>query len=582
MSRTIVLLTLAAGILLSVFPASADAQLQVEGKPRWGFDGFVRANKFNLLTVELFNNSDKPWQGDIRLQAQVGIGPADIPIVQPDLLIEPYGRRRLQFLVYISEMTDFTLRWGRRADEFLRIDEPVRSESPAVVQFVAGEAFRSGLKGIPTFDENDFPPSAAGLTGLGTVVLDHVPRWTETQSRAFRDWLHAGGTLHLYEETAGRFPEFSGLLTDLNRPGDGFPLGGGRVVRHSSTSAVATAPASPAQPVTARHHDWHTATSLFSVLKELTRPDHNWALIYLMAIAYLLLLFPGCWLLGRRRGDYRLTYGAILAIVFLFSVGFRTVGARGYGEQTSIHSAALVRPTADGRAIVTQWSNLFVTAGGTYEVSHPLEGNVYSSGQANEAVRGAALNRPYGKVLTDVPSFSSRSLVNTGVLSGFRWSQDAEPFGVEVVEMDASAGVLNKLSVKLNGIPRDQVFEVGAVHGRNYYQLTADSTGLFQLQHVAQNLDLVLNHDAWSTNVGVWNNQADDPQRLGELLNKLRPALIAWDLGLTGENQRLAFSLPPDQIRLYIFAQLPQGMFAKGISEQQSGRVVISVPLPIE
>lgn len=582
MSRTTLLLTLTAGLLLSVLPVAADAQLQVEGKPRWGFDGFVRANEFNLFTAELFNNSDKPWQGEIRLQAQVGIGPADIPIVQPDLLIEPYGRRRLQFPVFISEMTDFTLHWGRRGVDFLRIDEPVRSEAPAVVQLVAGEAFRSGVKGIPTFDENDFPPSAAGLTGLGTVVLDHVPRWTETQSRAFRDWLHSGGTLHLYEEVVGRFPEFSGLLSDLNRPGDGFPLGGGRVVRHAGTAAGATAPASPAQPVTTRHHDWHAAANLFSLLKELTRPDHNWALIYLMAIAYLLLLFPGCWLLGRRRGDYRLTYGAILAIVFLFSVGFRTVGARGYGEETSIHSAALVRPTADGRAIVTQWSNLFVTAGGTYEVSHPLEGNVYSSGQANEAVRGAALNRPYGKVFADVPSFSSRSLVNTGVLAGFRWSPDVEPFEVEVVEMDASAGELKKLSVKFKGIPPEQVLEVGVVQGRNYFALAADSEGLFQLQHVAQNLDLVLNHDAWSANVGVWNNQADDPQRLGELLNKLRPALIAWDLGLTGETQRLAFSLPNDQVRLYLFAELPQGLFAQGISEQQSGRVVISVPLPIE
>ena len=47
----------------------------------------------------------------------------------------------------------------------------------------------------------------------------------------------------------------------------------------------------------------------------MTTPDHNWPVIFLMAILYWLLLFPGGLILGLKRIDYRIVLGSILATV---------------------------------------------------------------------------------------------------------------------------------------------------------------------------------------------------------------------------------------------------------------------------
>ncbi|MCA8997868.1 MAG: hypothetical protein KDA80_12810 [Planctomycetaceae bacterium] len=558
-------------------PISASAQLQVEGKPQWGFDGLVRSEQFNLLTIDVANLSDRPWEGNFILEAGTGLSRSDIPILQPDQFIEAFGRRRLQFVVFVPRRNEYMLKWGRRPDQSYQIDEPDEAREPAIVQFVRPEAVRAGVDGVPTFDESEFPTSAAGLTGLGTVILDHVPRWSEAQTQAFSDWILAGGTVHLFQETAGITPEFSGRLQSLNEPSDVFPLGGGIVYRHKSTAQQSETSFSKIRKAGQYYRQWNVSDSLFTILKEITRPQHNWIVIYLLAVAYLLLLFPGCWLLGRKRGDYRITYGAVLGIIALFSFGFRTVGARGYGESTSINAVAVVRPTSGGRAVVTMWSNLFVTSGSNYDIRHPFEGNVYSTGQMIEAVPGFALNRPIGRVQTEIPSFSSRTLVNTGVVNDFRLTPDREPFQIDLVDAKLTGGGLTELSVRVQGLSSDASLFV--VSGDRLAALRDIGDGTHRLQSPAQMLGQAINQDFWRVNR---NYSGVNEATTDQLLQKTRTLLLSWDLGLSSDEERNTFKLPEGEIRVYAEVDLPPALHTPSISEQQRGRALIVVPFHID
>ena len=556
---------------------SASAQIQVEGKPRWGFDGLVHTNEFNLLTIDVANLSEGPWKGNFTLEAGRGLSRVDIPLVQPDQFIEAYGRRRLQFLVYVPHKNEYALKWGRRPNENYDIDEPDEAGEPAIVQFTREEAVRAGVDGVATFNEAEFPTSAAGLSGLGTAILDHAPRWSDAQSQAFLEWILAGGTVHLYEETAGITPEFTGKLQALNEPSDHFALGGGMVHRHAQTAQQSAETFPKIHKRENYYPQWYLSSSLFQTLKEITRPEHNWLVIYFLAALYLLLLFPGCWLLGRKRGDYRITYGAILAIVALFSYGFRSVGARGYGESTSLNAAALVQPTSDGRAIVTMWSSLFVTSGNRYEITHPFEGNIYSTGQANESVPGFALNRPFGIVNTEIPSFSSRTLVNTGVVNDFRLAPELEPYRVEVLNTELADGVLKAFDVKLHGTTGS--VDALVLHQGRLTPLFTDPQGIYSLANSGMSLAQEVDERTWRV---ARNYSGKIEETKEQLRGKTRPLLMAWSLGVEGPEERDDLEFPPGEVRLYVTVDLPESLYTPSFSQQQQGLVVIETRYHLE
>lgn len=545
-------------------------QVLVEGIPRWGLDGRVRLGKFNLLTVEFANNSDKPWRGTPRLTVLAGASTSGMPILQPDLYIEGFGRRRIQFLVFLDSADDVVLVWGRSPDEQIRLDPPSSSREPAVIQFSSEQQISAGVANLPKFYESDFPPNAAGLDSLGEVYLDHTPPWSEPQARAFRDWLSSGGTLHICQRS-GVFPEFTGILNPLNEPSDRFPVGGGLVERHSTS--MATAHDQRRRDVDERRmsSEFNTTSNLFYSLRAMTQPEHNWPLIYLMAVVYLLALFPGCWLLGRKRGDYRITYGALLAVVALFSYGFNTVGARGYGESTMIHTVALVHSAAEGRGLVTQWSSLFVTGGADYEITHPLEGVAYSAGEAYERVPGEITNRPAGKMQTEIPSFSARTLVHTGVLpsgalQGKLVSHEAVDRGLRQCRIEITQPSFTGGQRFLGGwiVYRDRAYQVGVTD--NVVTLLGGSTPFSQ----------VINVNDWMNDQiyarGSGNNQ---PQNLEVQYARLFAPLISHDLGVRESSQLDRVNLPEGRARLYLFADLPTELRASSPDiPKQEGRVV--------
>ena len=549
--------------------------LDVEGKPQWGFDGKARLGQFNLLTVEIANNAEEPWEGNLELEAKAGIGRADIPILHPNLFIEPYGRRRIQFFVFLPEISEYRLKWGRGPDDRFEIDEPGLSDQPARIRLDRGSLTTTKLK-LPAFDGTAFPTSAAGLGGLGTVVLDHVPRWSDAQRQAFKDWLFAGGTVHLYQSD-GEFPEFPGVLSELNEPSDRIRTGSGFVYRHSERLTDGRLQA--ARDSQDRYPEWQVSTELFTLLKQMTQPEHNWPLIYLMAALYLLLLFPGCWLVGRRKGDFRVTYGVLLGVVCLFSVGFHTVGRRGYGETTSVNSIAIARPGADDRWIVDQWSNVFITGGGQYAIQHQAEGLVYSTGQVHESVLGRALNRPQGVMLTDIPSFSSRTVVHTGVLK-------LPSLTPEIQEFETNEGRLRSAVFTLPKRPdwpsegraraillwKNRFHHASVVGGPDPVTIRFGAS--------SSSLNQVIDRSQWMTNRYAWDQQTFPTD---QLYDRTLGLLIATDLNLKSDGARDQYSLPEDELRLWVFAEMPDEFHAQGeISEQQSGRVLYSFRLSVD
>lgn len=587
--------------------AGAAADLLRIENVQWGFDGSVIPNAFNPVSFELSNDGIEPLSLDFRLTRTNGVETVDAPlrVTLPNkpLVLAPQSSRRVQMFVYIQNVYgDYTLSWGYRPEE--RIDllngNQLKMGRPAtVILYDPYGLSQPGGGGLARFDEAHFPIAASGTLGLAGLVLDHEPRWQLAQQQAFLDWLNAGGIVHLLEPNAGERIVFSAPLAVLNDPLDDFRVGQGRVVRHALTLPAldvdyvntGIAPVSvvqlkpPPQPPEGEaaaadgtvdynnynsqytpYVDWEIGNQLFNRLKQMTRPDHNWPLIYLMSLVYLLIIFPGCWLIGRRRADYRVTYGAMLASVVLFSMGFKAVGQRGYGEQTALHAVTIAQPLPNGNLIFRQWANLFVTDGDDYRITHNGSGLLYSSGQTVEAVRGAVVNPPGGEFDVDIPPFSSRTIASAGVL-------EQQGFTATVDEFNTGT-YLEKLTVRLEGVFPKTVREAYALYGDQAYTL-AVSEGEITLHSANQPFSSFLRAEQWGEdtyNYGfpMWGDEKGEDQLFGGAVFPL----IAESVGIHDEDTRNRTVLAPDRARVFLFADMPEELFPVTEYQAESGRAL--------
>ncbi len=586
-------------------PAVGAAQdfLRIENVT-WGFDGSVVPNAFNPVSFELQNDGNEPLHLDLRLTRANGVETVDAPVrVAPPgelVFLAPQSGRRVQIFVYIhNQWSDFNLVWGFGPGQ--RIDllngNQIKLGRPAtVVLYDPYGLSQPGGGGLARFDESHFPISASGTAGLAGVVLDHEPQWQPTQQQAFLDWLHAGGVVHLLEPTAGERVQFSSALSVLNSPLDEFPVGMGRVLRHPFTlptldrdyvneriapvGAVELKPA-PEETTDAEDYaedynsynynytpyiDWEIGSQLFNRLKQMTRPDHNWPLIYLMSLVYLLIIFPGCWLIGRRRADYRVTYGAMLGAVVLFSMGFKAVGQRGYGEQTALHAVTIAQPLPTGRMIFRQWANLFVTDGDDYRIAHNGSGLLYSSGQTMEAVRGSVFNPPAGEFDVDVPPFSSRTIASAGVLEQTGFQATAEEF--------VTGTHLEKLAVRLEGNYPATVSEAYALYLDQTYTLVFNE-GALTMHSANQPFSMFLRAEQWGEDVynygfPTWGDEKSEDQLFAGALYPL----IAESVGVHDEDTRNRAQLASDRARVFLFAEMPEEMFPVAEYQDEPGRAL--------
>jgi len=411
-------------LLIFLVLTSAAFALEIK-EVRWGFDGKVVANRFNLLSVLIVEGGPHPFEGEITLHEQRGPIDVGAPIAQP-VFISPGTSRWVQFVVYVTGDNPWHLSWGRGANQRRDLDPPTLGP-PATVLVVDSASVFTGTAPLRIFSEELFPTSLAALDGLDQVVLDHVPRWDLPRREAFFDWVRRGGIVHILQGTGG-YPAFDGDWAAFQTSGPRARFGAGRIVRHEfdrtqcSEAALSTA---GFPPRTLNKTDvgsggpalYRFDQTLLRSLADLTKPDVQWWFLYLLTIGYLVVIGPIHYRWAQRV-NYRLAIGGFLGIVAVFALAFMIGGHRGSGEKQTSHSIAIAHALGNGRWDVQQWVSAFATKGAFYQLHHEAPVNFYSATSDSEAVAGKIVGGKDGHFDVDIPLFSTRPFLHRATLSG--------------------------------------------------------------------------------------------------------------------------------------------------------------------
>ena len=490
MSRksTIPVGALLALLLLPVAVAQAEAQLEVREQV-WGFGGRVVPERFNPLSLLIVNVSDQPFQGALFLSQDSGVGGRIGARLVEATYLSPRSARWVQFYPFIGDTDEqWTVSWGRGSARRKKLTEP-DSGPPACVMLADPDDPVQRTADLKQFSAALFPHCAAATDALDAVVLDHVPQWSPAQSKAFLNWLYRGGTVCVIHEPVGTFPRFAGDLAALNTALPRQHLGAGLVIRHGATRRQLTRETlaelgvwrPEAKADAERDTPFALTSRLLGALKGMTRPKHNWPVLLTLGALYVVLICPANWLLGLWK-DYRLTSLAFVVCVAAFSVTFFTLGKRGYGEKATVHSISYARPAAGGVYDLTQWSNVFVTSGAEYTITHDSPYNLYSTGLDFETVPGVIQNGGGGRFVVDMPLFSTRSFVHRGQVKG-------GPLIARIIDFEAGAR-LEALTLEAGAGFPDPPRGIWAVYGGRVYALGAARNGQLSLRDRGMELEL--------------------------------------------------------------------------------------------
>ena len=572
----------------------------------FGFDERAVPGTFNLLSIQIRNNSTEPFEGTLRLRRLLSATGAwtDVEQTQP-LYLGPSSIKLVQFFPFVLDSSEeWEIRWGETLDETYIVEQAALT-SGARVLFNDPHRISGVTLGLKGFREDHFPPTTTGTEGLALAVIDHTPSWEEPPRRAFGDWLYRGGVLHVLHDSDGAFPQLP--IEELENQTQPARYGAGRIYWHETTRGelskeyvyehiyptvrgkaslsrrgVQDGFIDPTTPEffkdLERHYysysDWGSESLIPNRLKDLVRPRHNWLLIYAASGIYMLLLFPGGFLLVRSKLDYRVGLIALLMIVTGFSWMFRQVGARGYGESTETLTAAIARPLPGGRFDVELWSSLFVTEGGSYSIAHAGESGVYSTAQNTERIDGHATDGRRAALTSDIPPFTFRTLAHRTQL----------PLGslqLSLIPDVAPSSEPSKLAVSVEGTPVSRVHSGVVLIGNLLYPLNpdllrdgkgqlvgGDGEPLAAAMEVTNRFRRFRRHEIANTEEGF---------------NRFRNWLILRDLGVRVLSDATGFELPPDLARVYLFCELPDLLATHEASDLdtplggQSGRLLYSL-----
>ena len=629
---------IAALAVLAVCGSNASAQKLKIAEVVWGFDGRVTPNEFNQVSVLLDNQGDEPFDGPLRLTQKRGTGQTVGAVLQVDRYIAPLGRSWAHFVPYCGSDPnngDWSLSWKGGSGNLPK----VQAGQAAIVLLVTSDGLGSTAKGIKHFDESNFPKSVTATRGLRTVVLDHVPRWQAAQRQAFADWVRLGGQLHLLKSEEDEFPEFSEELAILNGPAvtRPQPVGAGVVYRYNIQSSDLRS--GTRFPETARANEdayrlieaegsdkaletrtierraqasegyystieygWDVADRAHSSLKEITQPDHNWALIFFLAIIYILAIFPGCYLISKKRVHYLVTYGAILGAALFFSLVFLFVGRRGYGEQTEVNAVAIAQKIDGDRWDVMQWSNVFVTTGDRFELAHNGNGSVYASGQDMERVNGIIgfMDRDDDKISrsfnVDIPPFSNRPYVHRQTITMADFDASLESVNVQGGKL---TGAVVQVTERFQKLMENRVSyrssdsfygsaDAGAlpiirvVYRRQIFSLRDSGKGRLILESKLGEIDEAINVSSLAqSSFSSWlrDEETSPTQRYGRMFD----AMVAHHFGVFKDIDFRNAQLKDDRLRLLIYAPMPKEMFISGEDfTNQNGYVLFSQDLLLD
>ena len=398
------------------------------GTPRLGLDGTVRELTFLPLNVEVRNRSSAIWQGTMTLYR--GRSPEDataLPL-KMELLLQGDETRIVQFTpLFVEDLDSWTLVWGPEKSHRISISAPRRADR-TIVLIDAVEAVSSDRGTMRRMPADHFPLSVTGTDGLDAVLLDAIPFWQGARAQAFRDWLFRGGQVILLHDHTGRYPVFPAPLEFLNIEGERAEFGRGKILRRPQQAnevsanqlqeelfpAFRTASPASAMAIQARNQTIGNAVQaqeLLSVFLNDRAAFHRpWLLIYLFVLAYLLALFPGCYLIGRNSKHVRSFYAAFLSTSAAFSVIFMLLGQLGGQEQNRIRTLAIAEPLENGAFDVSSWSRIAAARGGDYQITHSGMGVQYSADQYFERRSGEILAGRAPEIRLSMPPASFQSI----------------------------------------------------------------------------------------------------------------------------------------------------------------------------
>ncbi len=593
-------------LVIGVWWASSSAFGLDISEPQWGFDGRVRLHRFNLLTITVDNPSPQPVELEMELRKSRGMDSIDAKLVEP-IFLAPGARRTVQFYPYITDdWGSWRLSIGR---DSIDIQQPRVSRRGARVLLDSADVLGDSKGNLKRFPDHQFPASVTGTDNLEAVVLDHVPNWDEPRRQAFLDWLHRGGTVVVLQGSNGKLPTFSGALAPLNSPLDSHRFGSGLIRRRDQTRGQLTreearslwavlpnrAPAEmiPGQPMPANLDEDEedtgykqgfqygdggggafSSSSYLSELKAMTRPEHNWLLLHLMFWVYILLIFPGCYLVGKHRNDFRVVYLALIGTVAIFSLAFGIVGQRGYGESTTVHSVAIVSPLPDGQLDVAQWSNVFVTGGAIYDIRHKGTGTLYSTCQETEAVNGFIKNGAEALFRVDIPPFSSREFAHRIKAAGALPNVRVERFATE-------NGGLKELALAVDGtFPKTD--ELVVLYRDRFYSLYEQKAeGRLMFRSSVGSVPAYLRVEQNQNNYNPWisSQHEETPE---QRYQKLFHPLATRSLNIRNVTDANAVRWAPDRVRLMYYADLLPELFVQNTRfTNQKGKALYCIDLPV-
>jgi hypothetical protein len=584
------------------FAACATQAPAVEiSDPQWGFDGKARPQKFNLLTFTIDNPASVPVELDVELQ-KFAATPVDAPIVQ-HVVLAPGQRRTLQFYPYVSsDWSNWRLNWER---ESIPVPAPRLSKRGARVLLESSDVIGGSQGSLRRFSEHSFPPFVTATDGLQAVVLDHVPRWEEARRQAFLDWIYLGGAVFVLHGANGKFPEFPASMSMFNGPLENVPYGSG-MIRKLPFSANQLSrdsarelwrelpnvakPETPFEPGLTEPPEGDdedeiqrtygysdggnslTSRSFLEELKKMTRPKHNWLLLHFMFWVYILLIFPGCFLVGRQRNDFRVVYLCLIGTVVVFSLAFGIVGQRGYGEATTVHSVAVVRPLPEGYVDVAEWTNVFVTRGATYELKHDANGALYSTCQESERVNGLIHNGGEAAFLVDIPPFSSREFAS-------RTRVQAALPPVRIQSITAADSGLSELTLALGAdFPATQ--EIYALYQDRFYSMARRGPEITLRSNVGTAPAFLRVDQArgFVSPFGYIEDDRPEAARYASLFN----SLVTRSLNVRTEDDAKALRWNPNRVRLMYYADLlPEVAIQNPRLSNQRGKALYCIDLPV-
>lgn len=624
--KQLVFLTTFWGLLAAGMPpASAQPETLRVVETVWGFDGRVVPGQFNPVTILLDNLSDEPLDGRVELQLMAGmLRPSGGVYTQP-VYLAANTRRWVQLYPYIEHATGTWTMRLRTAERSYALGtptqgqsafgQPSRDKSPAppvaVILDPPGMARQSPTT-VKHMSDEIFPPYATATLGLQVLFLDHVPDWETPRQETLLSWLRCGGDLHLLRNVNGEELSFPAALAPLNEPFPEFAVGAGTVTRHDIqriglTSEIVSdvlgrrpmnVDLSELEDELARRQqgglaNWQSMANapsqaddeLLTGMRRLTQPEHAWWLILLLSLCYILLIFPGCWLLSQKRTlHYLTTYGAITALALVFSLLFLFIGRRGYGESTVGHTIAVARFEDDTHCNLLQWSSLFVTSGDDYQVSAPEQQSLFSIG-SDEATDARITAGNQAVMRLGIPPFSSQTFLARRRAAVPAWE-------LRLRDIETNANSLVRLRAEVGpAFPDHEDCQYLVLYRDSLYSLSLEtgSQRVLRMQNSRGSLNTfcLTDRNARQTfrGFGFWrqpvedNDSRDAAQRFfDESINVLVHRSLLDD----GVIDPLRFSLPPDRVRLFIYAPIPEQLqFSVSTPAAQRGRLLYVRDVPV-